>query len=215
MSDTEEKKAKDRILEAAIGLFAQKGYSATGLREIVKAADVSVAMVNYHFGTKQALLEEIIQTFFSQIYVIAQKCLVGSDSAEQRVRKYFDEIIGFYSTNLEQLQIVFHELPREIPGLVDLKASLASRLVDLYTSHILPALPPETSKNIRTEIVGPAMMGMMTFHFLMRPVVERVFGIEFNTEFYHGYADHLADLFFYGVLGHSTNTQPANERNSK
>jgi len=51
---------KQRILNAAEHLFATDGYHATSLRGITTAATVNLAAVNYHFGSKEALLEAVI-----------------------------------------------------------------------------------------------------------------------------------------------------------
>lgn len=51
---------KQRILNAAEHLFAADGYHATSLRGITTAATVNLAAVNYHFGSKEALLEAVI-----------------------------------------------------------------------------------------------------------------------------------------------------------
>lgn len=51
---------KKRILDAAELLFARNGFHNTSLREITKEAGVNVASVNYHFGTREALIREVI-----------------------------------------------------------------------------------------------------------------------------------------------------------
>ena len=51
----------ERILDAAEKLFAQNGYYNTSLRAITSEADVNLAAVNYHFGSKEALLEEVFK----------------------------------------------------------------------------------------------------------------------------------------------------------
>jgi AcrR family transcriptional regulator len=51
---------KQRILDAAEHLFARDGYHATSLRGITTTADANLAAVNYHFGSKEALLEAVI-----------------------------------------------------------------------------------------------------------------------------------------------------------
>ena len=51
---------KERVLDAAEQLFARVGYHAASLREITTLADVNLAAVNYHFGSKEALLEAVI-----------------------------------------------------------------------------------------------------------------------------------------------------------
>ncbi|MCC6391972.1 MAG: helix-turn-helix transcriptional regulator, partial [Bryobacterales bacterium] len=51
---------KDRILDAAELLFANHGFDATSLRMITAQASVNLAAVNYHFQSKEALLDATI-----------------------------------------------------------------------------------------------------------------------------------------------------------
>ncbi len=48
-----------RLLEVAAELFAEKGYAQTSVRDITSAAGCNLAAVNYHFGSKEKLYEEI------------------------------------------------------------------------------------------------------------------------------------------------------------
>lgn len=50
---------RDRILETALRLFADRGFSETSLRMITTEAGVNLAAVNYHFGSKDALIGEV------------------------------------------------------------------------------------------------------------------------------------------------------------
>lgn len=51
---------RERILDAAEQLFAIKGYEGASTREIVAQTGDTIGSVNYHFGTKQALLDEVV-----------------------------------------------------------------------------------------------------------------------------------------------------------
>lgn len=51
----------ERILDAAERLFAEQGFHATTLRQITRAADVNLAAVNYHMGSKQALVRAVLE----------------------------------------------------------------------------------------------------------------------------------------------------------
>jgi AcrR family transcriptional regulator len=57
----EVKDTKDRILDAAEMLFATKGFHGTSLRSITTEAEVNLASVNYHFGSKNRLIEAIFE----------------------------------------------------------------------------------------------------------------------------------------------------------
>jgi AcrR family transcriptional regulator len=53
--------ARQKLLDAAERLFADKGYDGTSVRDIALAAHQHVALSNYYFGTKEKLFEEVIQ----------------------------------------------------------------------------------------------------------------------------------------------------------
>jgi AcrR family transcriptional regulator len=52
---------KDRILGAAEVLFARRGFDGASLRQLTTAAGVNLAAVNYHFGSKEKLVEQVFR----------------------------------------------------------------------------------------------------------------------------------------------------------
>lgn len=52
---------KERILGAAEELFAAHGFAGTSLRQVTSRADVNIAAVNYHFGSKENLVNEVFR----------------------------------------------------------------------------------------------------------------------------------------------------------
>ena len=58
---------KERILDVAERLFADRGFPATSLRDITAEAGVNLASVNYHFGSKEALLASVLERRFRPI----------------------------------------------------------------------------------------------------------------------------------------------------
>lgn len=61
MASTAHFSTKDRILSAAEELFAQNGFAGTSLRQVTTRADVNIAAVNYHFGSKENLVNEVFR----------------------------------------------------------------------------------------------------------------------------------------------------------
>lgn len=72
MSDNtqQDKAAADtptRILDAAEWLFAEHGFDATSMRMITGKAGVNLASVNYHFGSKEALFQDVFHRRLSAL----------------------------------------------------------------------------------------------------------------------------------------------------
>src|SRR5688572_20090882 len=52
---------RTRILDAAEELFMQHGFEGTSMRQLTARAGVNLAAVNYHFGSKDALIEAVFK----------------------------------------------------------------------------------------------------------------------------------------------------------
>ncbi len=66
---------KEKILDTAEKLFAKKGFHSTSLRLITKEAGVNLAAVNYHFGSKESLLEAVFERRLNPLNSIRRKRL--------------------------------------------------------------------------------------------------------------------------------------------
>lgn len=72
---------KERLLDAAERLFAERGIAATSLRAIIAAAGVNLAAVHYHFGSKEALVTAVVER---RIQPLNRERLEMLDKLEQR-----------------------------------------------------------------------------------------------------------------------------------
>lgn len=54
---------QQKILDAAQSLFAESGFNDTSLRQITAKAEVNLASVNYHFGSKKELIQAVLQRY--------------------------------------------------------------------------------------------------------------------------------------------------------
>ena len=121
---------RERILDAAEALFAERGSSATSMRSITKAAGVNLAAVNYHFGSKLGLLRAVIER------------RVGPANEERL--KLLDQVLSHGSASVEQiLQAFLTPVFARLPG------------PDLASIHaILWAEPADVARQLIEEIFG-------------------------------------------------------------
>src|SRR6516225_2505721 len=56
--------SKNKLIQGALNCIAYKGYAATSSRDIARAAGANVASINYHFGSKEALVNEALGQCF-------------------------------------------------------------------------------------------------------------------------------------------------------
>ena len=86
--------ARDRILQAAVELIAERGIGGARIAQVAKAAGVSTALVHYHFRTREVLLAETLDYAFDVASAVRLRTLGegdengdadGEDSAARRL----------------------------------------------------------------------------------------------------------------------------------
>jgi AcrR family transcriptional regulator len=81
-----ESNSRVRLLEAAILCFAEKGFDATGIREIAQKAKANSALVQYHFGGKTGLYQEALKYIFNRRPIQVPSPPASADEPEARPR---------------------------------------------------------------------------------------------------------------------------------
>ncbi len=76
-----------RILEAALDVFAEYGFDGTSTREICKRANVNVAALNYHWGSKESLWLAVCDAVARQVMRLTRECLDVAQPVEVAVPK--------------------------------------------------------------------------------------------------------------------------------
>lgn len=83
----------EKILQAGLSLFAERGYDAVGIQEIVDAAGITKPTLYHYFGSKEGLLESIMTRSFTSLFrEMEQQAVYDGDvknSLERTVRMYF------------------------------------------------------------------------------------------------------------------------------
>ncbi len=61
-------KTRQRLLDAALTMFSQRGYAATGIRDILQAAGVTQPTLYHHFADKAAVLQTLVEQYYGESY---------------------------------------------------------------------------------------------------------------------------------------------------
>ena len=102
---------KEQILNAAIQLFAEKGFEGSSIRDIASSADVNIAMINYYFGSKEKLFEALVQTKASNTRIVLDE--IANDKTISSLEK-IDRIIDAYVERLFKGRLFHRVIHQEI-----------------------------------------------------------------------------------------------------
>lgn len=191
---------RQRILDAAISLFAQKGFAAVGVREIAADAGVNVAMISYYFEGKVGILREIMEQFFDRYSLVFDGIDDAAKPPQECVRNLIHNIVDFVRENIELSMVSYNELPLAIPEIAELKAE---RIISIMRriSGLVRRMGLDPKDNFLFAVVGPSLISTIFTNFRFRPVLKHVFQFKFDHAYYNRYAETIATLFLNGVTG--------------
>ncbi|HUQ94838.1 MAG TPA: TetR/AcrR family transcriptional regulator [Bryobacteraceae bacterium] len=171
---------KHRILNAAESLFSEHGFEATSLRRITTAASVNLAAVNYHFQSKEALLDAVVQRRATPInqrrYELLEQYETGAAGKPVAVEQILDALLR---PVVESGVIV----PRLLVRLQSMESSeLFKRIFDAHLKTVaerfagallrsLPEIPP-TEVFLRMHFVIGAFVQLMAAGHSLQIITE-------------------------------------------
>ena len=193
--------SKEKILNTATKLFAIKGFAGTGVREIVREANVNISMVNYYFKSKSGILQEIITRVFDLVVIEIFNKIKESDNFEERIRKLVFILAELMKNKPDLFKVALIEFPLDYPEISKLKAEKLKSIIPSIYRKIFGGFDDSfISENIRLDIVGPALTSIIFSHHLFKPMIESMEEHKYDEQFYHYYADYIADIFLHGFL---------------
>ena len=180
MAEERNPDTRQRLLNAAIGVFAEFGYEAATVREICRRADANVAAVNYHFGDKKSLYGEIFDTVFAALRQYRSAFLPRSAPPEERlatyVRSFFEEL--YYceeedpnSTSINTIYLMEMVRPTEVLDRIvsDYIAADAEELHDIIAELLGKGVDEMTRLNCASSLVGQVL-----YYYHAQPLIERL-----------------------------------------
>lgn len=90
---------KDKIMVIASLLFAQNGYASVSMNDIAREAKLRSAAIYYHFASKEALYEAIlenIENVYDVFFRRTDEKIAKAESFEEVLDCLFDEVIDVY-----------------------------------------------------------------------------------------------------------------------
>jgi AcrR family transcriptional regulator len=136
---------RQRILEAALALHAEKGIFGTSWQDIAHRADVSVGTVYKHFPS----LNELVPACGQLAYAIIRppsledgpQIFAEANSLEERLGRLISELYAFYERGAPYIETDFQE--RRLPAVVEWEAYMRSTIAGLVREALVCAEPDE------------------------------------------------------------------------
>jgi TetR/AcrR family transcriptional regulator, regulator of cefoperazone and chloramphenicol sensitivity len=113
LSVNSDKETRERLLDAAGRLFAERGFKEVSIREICKEADANIAAVNYYFRDKAGLYRELLAHMVDVTWRCEREKLekdLNGKPPEEKLYMYVRKFIGDLLKNPDERSMVLEQL---------------------------------------------------------------------------------------------------------
>src|SRR5262245_58473427 len=185
---------RERLVEAALHVFADHGFAGASTREIARRAGVALAALPYHFTTKEALWKAAAGRIFAQLGESFGRRLQGLEGVDERtrLRLLLGDFVRFQAAHPELHRFMIQEGLGKSP-----------RLAWLVETHIRPIYDSVRALMEAAQREGFARIGRAEHvHYMLIGTASSIYALAAEAELLTGtdprreqlVAEHVATL---------------------
>jgi len=193
---------KTHIINAAVELFADKGFEGTSIRDIATRANVNLAMINYYFGSKEKLFECMVEQKAAYTKDILEEIVNNDKLTEfEKIDRIIDTYVTRLFSNRKFHRIIHHEL------MINERGVLQDAIIKLLTPNsfiirnvIDAGIKKGTFKKVDSLLVVATIVGTINQVLLSKKFCNKCLNKEDeyvpyeDAKFKKRVSDHLKDL---------------------
>ncbi|MGB8414481.1 MAG: TetR/AcrR family transcriptional regulator [Candidatus Binatus sp.] len=140
---------RDRALQAAQALFAERGYRGTSLRDIARRIGVRAPSLLHHFPSKQQLYLAVLDQMFESLDDAANAIVWRHEGRQERMRQAVGHTVDFIASHPDFVRIMWKEMADESgTG----RQVLKRRLPPLFSTAVTFIFHGQRDGEFRTEV---------------------------------------------------------------
>ncbi|KMY66829.1 hypothetical protein AAU61_12610 [Desulfocarbo indianensis] len=199
---------RERLLDEAEKLFAEKGFDAVSVREITAKAGSHLSAVNYHFGSKRNLYFSV----FQERWIPRAKRILSSldlhetregSSAEDIVHAMSESFILGFANDAERHrhhQLIYREMSQPSEALRMVAEQVTKPFFLRFKDALRSRLP--ASQNVEYIFMCVfSVFAQIVFFNVGRNMVSILTGREYDQAFSSQVVDHITRFSLYGLSG--------------
>ena len=150
---------RERILDAALTVFASKGYHDSRLDEIVDESETSKGAIYFHFPNKERLFLALVDQFADLLERRVTTAIVTQPPGMARVRVALEETLATFSRYRRPAKVMLVQAVGLGTTFESKRLEVNDRFVQLIGDYLQEAIDVGDIAPVDTEVVSVAWMG--------------------------------------------------------
>lgn len=207
---------KTLILDSAEQLFAEQGFDGVSIRDIAGKAGIALASTNYHFGSKEHLLEQVIARRAEALSIERGKRLATLDPITMTVEDIMEAFVSPYVEFLEDGDHGWHSYSNLIAHIIPsgrwkkISEEHFNPTATVFIEALMRVLPDANRNDIVRAFAFAA--GLMTIAFSGNRRIEALSNYKLNASDYRATYKALIPFLTAGIEGLARLSKPKSIR---
>ena len=173
MPSSKDPDRRDRILDAASSVFAEKGFAGARVDDIASRAGVNKAMLYYHVGDKTALYSAVLLRNFERVRVALDEALASGGSARARLEAVITALTRMVQRHPDHPRMMLREIAS---GAASLEPEVLAAMLEVV--GVVRALIAEGTATGEFRAIDPVLthltlVGAVVFLNATAPIRDR------------------------------------------
>ncbi|MGL5831730.1 MAG: TetR/AcrR family transcriptional regulator [Waterburya sp.] len=195
---TTEEDTRTKILQAALQLFAKRGYEATTTKDLAKSAGVAEGTLFRHFSNKKAILIEVATAGWVDILtdLLTELSEMGNYQAVSQVMRR--RMLNMRK-NGDLMRVCFIEAQYHPELRENIQAEVISKMTDVAEAFFETAMEKGIYRRMNPKIVAKVFLGIFAIAGFSE---ETIMNPDASPKAMQEMAEGISDIFLRGVLQH-------------
>lgn len=183
---------KEIIFKCACDIFSEKGFLDSTVKDITEKANVNVAAITYYFGSKENLIDMVVERYLDKLYGLFLILENRHAPPIERLRTYSDSFMKLINSNIYKNLVVqairAERMIEEITGLIKAHAHAYKNIIREITG-----IEDEHTLDLKTELYASAI----TYPVLLNSYTAQAIHLDFSRpDIREQYVDMLLKTLF-------------------
>jgi TetR/AcrR family transcriptional regulator len=194
---------RDRLITAAVALFAQHGYDAVSTGNVATKAGLTQSMVHYHFGSKLKLWEAAIEHIMRKrgaVFPLGQFLNLTDVDPLTRLKIMIRTFVSSNAADPDLNRILIHEGMTNSPRLRWLAETYMSKGYHVFNDAIEEAMQAGLVRRLPVHEITNIIVGACALTFSISALLQVVYGTEIDEpDSVASMTDTLITVLFRGL----------------